>query len=150
MSAAARSHLDVGLPLQDHPKPNLPPGFPPLPLMVAFLFVKPVATVQPESCSFDSVNWCWSGISSQMSRAQYSCCDSRLSFDSSWLSHCVTVQLRVSIGTLPVQQGQVFFWLDAAWIKSRAERPSVSYTKVTAISQGQAISCKYTNIQSTN
>ena len=37
-----------------------------------------------------------------------------------------------------------FFLLDAAWVKSRAERPSVSYTKVTAISQGQAISCKYT------
>ena len=38
-----------------------------------------------------------------------------------------------------------FFLLDAAWIKSRAERPSVSYTKVTAKSQGQAISCNYTN-----
>ena len=32
--------------------------------------------------------------------------------------------------------------------KSRAERPSVSYTKVTARSQGQAISCNYTNINS--
>ena len=37
-----------------------------------------------------------------------------------------------------------FFLLVAAWVRSRAERPSVSYTKVTAISQGQAISCKYT------
>ena len=37
-----------------------------------------------------------------------------------------------------------FFLLDAAWVRSRAERPSVSYTKVTAKSQGQAISCKYT------
>ena len=25
-----------------------------------------------------------------------------------------------------------FFLLDAAWVRSRAERPSVSYTKVTA------------------
>ena len=38
----------------------------------------------------------------------------------------------------------LFFGLDAAWVRSRAERPSVSYTKVTAKSQGQAISCKYT------
>ena len=38
----------------------------------------------------------------------------------------------------------LFFLLDAAWVRSRAERPSVSYTKVTAKSQGQAISCKYT------
>ena len=37
-----------------------------------------------------------------------------------------------------------FFLLVAAWVRSRAERPSVSYTKVTAKSQGQAISCKYT------
>ena len=37
-----------------------------------------------------------------------------------------------------------FFLLYAAWVRSRAERPSVSYTKVTAKSQGQAISCKYT------
>ena len=36
-----------------------------------------------------------------------------------------------------------FFLLDAAWVRSRAERPSVSYTKVTAKSQGQAISCKH-------
>ena len=26
-----------------------------------------------------------------------------------------------------------FFWFDAAWVRSRAERPSVSYTKVTGI-----------------
>ena len=38
-----------------------------------------------------------------------------------------------------------FFLLDAAWVKSRAERPSVSYTKVTARSQGQAVSCNCTN-----
>ena len=37
-----------------------------------------------------------------------------------------------------------FFLLYAAWVRSRAERPSVSYTKVTAISQGQAKSCKFT------
>ena len=43
--------------------------------------VKPVDTVQPESCSLGSVNWCWSGISSQIPRSQYSCCDSNLSFD---------------------------------------------------------------------
>ena len=30
------------------------------------------------------------------------------------------------------------FWLVAAWVRSRAERPSVSYTKVTAKSQGLA------------
>ena len=30
------------------------------------------------------------------------------------------------------------FLLYAAWVRSRAERPSVSYTKVTVISQGQA------------
>ena len=41
-------------------------------------------------------------------------------------------------------RGDHFFLLVAAWIRSRAERPSVSYTKVTAKSQGQAISCKYT------
>ena len=39
---------------------------------------------------------------------------------------------------------EIFFLLVAAWVRSRAERPSVSYTKVTAKSQGQAISCKYT------
>ena len=39
----------------------------------------------------------------------------------------------------------LFFLLDAAWVRSRAERPSVSYTKVTAKSQGQAISCKHTS-----
>ena len=38
----------------------------------------------------------------------------------------------------------IFFLLSAAWVRSRAERPSVSYTKVTAISQGQAKSCKFT------
>ncbi len=27
----------------------------------------------------------------------------------------------------------IFFWLDAAWVMCRAERPSVSYTKVTDI-----------------
>ena len=42
--------------------------------------VKPLATVQPESCSLGSVNWCWSGISSQIPWAQYSCCDSCLRF----------------------------------------------------------------------
>ena len=46
-----------------------------------FLHVKCLATVQPESCSLGSVNWCWSGISSQIPWSQYSCCDSRLSFD---------------------------------------------------------------------
>ena len=39
---------------------------------------------------------------------------------------------------------QLFFLLVAAWVRSRAERPSVSYTKVTAKSQGLAKSCKYT------
>ena len=48
--------------------------------------VKPLATVQPESCSLGSVNWCWSGISSQIPWAQYSCCDSCLSFDPSFVS----------------------------------------------------------------
>ena len=43
-----------------------------------------------------------------------------------------------------------FFLLDAAWVKSLAERPSVSYTKVTAKSQGQAIACNYTNQIQTN
>ena len=52
--------------------------------------VKPVVTVQPESCFLGSVNWCWSGISSQIPRTQYSCCDSHLSFDSSYLLHRVT------------------------------------------------------------
>ena len=39
----------------------------------------------------------------------------------------------------------IFFLLDAAWVRSRAERPSVSYTKVSAVSLGLAKSCKYTN-----
>ena len=64
--------------------------------------VKPVVTVQPESCFLGSVNWCWSGISSQIPRMEYSCCESHLSFDSSRLPHRVTVELRVSIGLLPV------------------------------------------------
>ncbi len=34
-----------------------------------------------------------------------------------------------------------FFFADAAWIRSRAERLSVSYTKVTK-SRGRAITCK--------
>ena len=38
-----------------------------------------------------------------------------------------------------------FFLLVAAWVRSRAERPSVSYTKVSAVSLGQANSCNYTN-----
>ena len=38
-----------------------------------------------------------------------------------------------------------FFLLDAAWVRSRAERPSVSHTKVSAVSLGLAKSCKYTN-----
>ena len=58
---------------------------PPPPLRhLAFNFaeslVKPLATVQPESCSLGSVNWCWSGISSQIPWAQYPRCDSCLSF----------------------------------------------------------------------
>ena len=61
--------------------------------MLIILFVKPLATVQPESCSLGPVNWCWSGISSQIPRAQYSCCDSCLSFDFSLFPLCVTVQL---------------------------------------------------------
>ena len=39
----------------------------------------------------------------------------------------------------------VFFLLVAAWVRSRAERPSVSYTKVSAVSLGLANSCNYTN-----
>ena len=39
----------------------------------------------------------------------------------------------------------LFFLLDAAWVRSRAERPSVSYTKVSAVSLGLANSCKYTS-----
>ena len=39
----------------------------------------------------------------------------------------------------------VFFLLDAAWVRSRAERPSVSYTKVSAVSLGLAKSCNYTS-----
>ena len=33
---------------------------------------------------------------------------------------------------LAVRPGQFFFLLDAAWVRSRAERTSVSYTKVTS------------------
>ena len=55
-------------------------------IMLFLLFVKPLATVQPESCSLGAVNWCWSGISSQIPWAQYSCCDSWLSFDPSVVS----------------------------------------------------------------
>ena len=36
-----------------------------------------------------------------------------------------------------------FFLLDAAWVRSRAERPSVSNTKVSAVSLGLANSCNY-------
>ena len=39
----------------------------------------------------------------------------------------------------------LFFLLVAAWVRSRAERPSVSYTKVSAVSLGLANSCNYTN-----
>ena len=56
---------------------NKPLGFLLLIFMVTIFFVKLVATVQPESCFLGSVNWCWSGISSQIPRTQYSCCDSR-------------------------------------------------------------------------
>ena len=36
-------------------------------------------------------------------------------------------------GRAPFSQlSKVFFLLDAAWVRSRAERPSVSYTKVTS------------------
>ena len=38
----------------------------------------------------------------------------------------------------------VFFLLGAAWVRSWAERPSVSYTKVSAVSLGLANSCNYT------
>ena len=38
-----------------------------------------------------------------------------------------------------------FFLLDAAWVRSRADRPSVSYTKVSAVSLGLANSCNYTS-----
>ena len=49
-----------------------------------------------------------------------------------------------------VDAARAFFLLDAAWVRSRAERPSVSYTKVMAKSQGQAKSCKYTTKTQTN
>ena len=41
--------------------------------------------------------------------------------------------------------GKDVFFARCCLGKVPAERPSVSYTKVTAKSQGQAISCNYTN-----
>ena len=40
-----------------------------------------------------------------------------------------------------------FFWLYAAWVRSRAERPSVSYTKVVmeVAWTGHNLQCKKTN-----
>ena len=43
------------------------------------------------------------------------------------------------------QHDFLFFLLDAAWVRSPAERPSVSYTKVSAVSLGLANSCNYTS-----
>ena len=47
--------------------------------------------------------------------------------------------LEVENGPTAREMRYNFFLLDAAWVKSRAERPSVSHTKVTARSRGQAI-----------
>ncbi len=42
-----------------------------------------------------------------------------------------------------------FFLLDAAWVRSRAERPSVSYTKVTGIFARTGHTCISTKANST-
>ena len=42
----------------------------------------------------------------------------------------------------PADSLQLFFLLDAAWVRSRAERPSVSYTKVTSKVAWTGQNCK--------
>ena len=73
--------------------------------------VKPLATVQPESCSLGSVNWCWSGISSQIPWAQYSCCDSCLSFDP-FLVSALRYGPAVSLAQTPLRR---FFAGTGSW-----------------------------------
>ena len=48
-----------------------------------------------------------------------------------------------SIATTLLEQGYAIEWVGST-VEQMPERPSVSYTKVTAISRGQAKSCKYT------
>ena len=61
--------------------------------------------------------------------------------------HCEALGHRAPIieQQLTCVMQSVFFLLVAAWVRSRAERPSVSYTKVSAVSLGLANSCNYTN-----
>ena len=45
----------------------------------------------------------------------------------------LTLQSDVQVVSSPADSARrIFFLLDAAWVRSRAERPSVSYTKVTS------------------
>ena len=82
------------------------------------------------------------------------CCFNCSNKESSWIT-LATQSLNSRISTLCLTVWRCchmdclkflcFFLLDAAWVRSRAERPSVSYTKVSAVSPGLANSCNYTS-----
>ena len=50
----------------------------------------------------------------------------------------------------PIESLIAFFLLDAAWVRSRAERPSVSYTKVTSKVAWTGHNLQFTKTNSNN